>query len=54
MIKLDVRNYAKVYGTNAALDKFQKKYPKHRFLWDSINNWKRNVNSGNELQKKKV
>ena len=28
-IKLEVGNYAKVYGTKVALDEFQKKYSKH-------------------------
>ena len=28
-IKLEVGNYAKVYGEKVALDKFQKKYSKH-------------------------
>ena len=31
-IKLDVGNYAKIYGRKSALYKFQKKYPRHTFL----------------------
>ena len=52
-INLEVGNYAKVYGTKAALDKFQKKYSRHTFLRSSINNWKRKITSGDELQRKK-
>ena len=52
-IKLDVGNYAEIYGTKTALDKFQKKYPKHTFLRISINNWKRKNIRADELQKKK-
>ena len=52
-IKLEVGNYAKVYRTKSALDKFEKKYPRHTFLRTSINNWKGIIASGDELQKKK-
>ena len=38
---------------NAALDKFQEKYLRQTFLQISINNWKRKITSGDELQKKK-
>ena len=48
------RNYGKVYGTKAALDKFQKKYSRHTFLRTSINNWKWKITTGDKLQNKKV
>ena len=53
-VKLEFGNFTKVYETKTSLDKFQKNYPRHTFLQTSIDNWKRRITSGGELQKEKV
>ena len=52
-VKLEFGNFTKVYETKTSLDKFQKNYPRHTFLQTSIDNWKRRITSGGELQKEK-
>ena len=40
-IKNEVGEYALIYGTKSALEKFGKKYPKYTFIRTSVNNWKK-------------
>ena len=37
-IKNEVGEYALIYGTKSALEKFGKKYPKYTFIRTSVNN----------------
>ena len=48
-IKNEVGEYALIYGTKSALEKFGKKYPKYTFIRTSVNNWKKKI----EKDKKK-
>ena len=47
-IKTEVGTYALIHGTKAALERFNKIYPKYTFLRTSINNWKSKIKKGNE------
>ena len=43
-IKTEVGTYALIHGTKAALERFNKIYPKYTFLRTSIDNWKFKIN----------
>ena len=45
-IETEVGTYALNHGTKAALERFNKIYPKYTFLRTSINNWKFKTKKG--------
>ena len=48
-IETEVGTYALNHGTKAALERFNKIYPKYTFLRTSINNWKFKIKKVKEL-----
>ena len=51
---MEVGNHVLTLGTASAIKKFSAKYPKYRFIRNSVNNWKNKYKAGDNVVFKKV
>ena len=53
-VRMEVGNHALTCGTASAIKKFSAKYPKYRFIRNSVNNWKNKCKAGDNIVFKKL